>query len=175
MRRAVLLHFLQTDPILFQAGDVNVYRYVKNRVTRLTDPLGLEGWGQWQPPASAPYPTQQGNQNLVNGLQQQQSQLANGMTGLAAAGAVVATAGLIADAAAVGALTEAANLALANPATVAGLATAASNFIPGSSPYPSDPSDIWDVGSSAANLLLDLINDLMNNDGENTNSNDQCP
>ena len=33
--------FLQTDPIRFDAGDVNIYRYVGNGVTRLKDPYGL--------------------------------------------------------------------------------------------------------------------------------------
>ena len=33
--------FLQTDPILFDAGDVNVYRYVSNSPTLQTDPYGL--------------------------------------------------------------------------------------------------------------------------------------
>ncbi len=33
--------FLQTDPIRFDAGDVNLYRYVGNGVTRLKDPSGL--------------------------------------------------------------------------------------------------------------------------------------
>jgi RHS repeat-associated protein len=38
---AELGRFLQTDPIQFDAGDVNLYRYVKNYVTRLIDPFGL--------------------------------------------------------------------------------------------------------------------------------------
>jgi len=33
--------FLQKDPVGFNAGDVNVYRYVKNRPTRFIDPSGL--------------------------------------------------------------------------------------------------------------------------------------
>jgi len=38
--------FLQKDPIGFKAGDVNLFRYVKNRPTRLRDPLGLFGDGR---------------------------------------------------------------------------------------------------------------------------------
>jgi RHS repeat-associated protein len=38
---AELGRFLQKDPIRFDAGDVNLYRYVKNYVTRLIDPFGL--------------------------------------------------------------------------------------------------------------------------------------
>ena len=34
--------FLQTDPIRFQAGDVNIYRYVSNNPVNWTDPLGLD-------------------------------------------------------------------------------------------------------------------------------------
>jgi RHS repeat-associated protein len=34
--------FLQTDPIRFEAGDVNLYRYVGNRASISSDPLGLE-------------------------------------------------------------------------------------------------------------------------------------
>jgi RHS repeat-associated protein len=39
--------FLQTDPIRFSAGDVNLYRYVGNNPVNLADPLGLWGigWG----------------------------------------------------------------------------------------------------------------------------------
>ncbi len=33
--------FLQTDPIRFSAGDVNIYRYCGNRVNTHTDPMGL--------------------------------------------------------------------------------------------------------------------------------------
>ena len=35
-------NFLQSDPIRFAAGDVNIYRYVGNRVLAFVDPLGLE-------------------------------------------------------------------------------------------------------------------------------------
>lgn len=33
--------FLQTDPLRFDAGDYNIYRYVGNNATNYTDPLGL--------------------------------------------------------------------------------------------------------------------------------------
>jgi RHS repeat-associated protein len=39
---AELGRFLQTDPIQFDAGDVNLYRYVSNNSTRWIDPNGLE-------------------------------------------------------------------------------------------------------------------------------------
>jgi RHS repeat-associated protein len=39
---AELGRFLQTDPIRFEAGDGNLYRYVSNRPVNLNDPLGLE-------------------------------------------------------------------------------------------------------------------------------------
>jgi hypothetical protein len=47
---AELGRFLQTDPIQFDAGDVNLYRYVSNYPTNLIDSSGLsagaavEGW-----------------------------------------------------------------------------------------------------------------------------------
>jgi hypothetical protein len=37
---AELGRFLQTDPIRFDAGDLNLYRYVGNSPTMLTDPSG---------------------------------------------------------------------------------------------------------------------------------------
>jgi RHS repeat-associated protein len=37
--------FLQTDPIRFGAGDVNLYRYVNNNAAGSIDPLGLETQG----------------------------------------------------------------------------------------------------------------------------------
>jgi RHS repeat-associated protein len=36
--------FLQTDPIRFRAGDINLYRYVANNPVNLVDPLGLFWW-----------------------------------------------------------------------------------------------------------------------------------
>jgi RHS repeat-associated protein len=38
---AELGRFLQTDPIRFDAGDGNLYRYVGNRSSLLIDPMGL--------------------------------------------------------------------------------------------------------------------------------------
>lgn len=38
---AELGRFMQTDPIRFRAGDVNIYRYVNNISTGFTDPFGL--------------------------------------------------------------------------------------------------------------------------------------
>jgi RHS repeat-associated protein len=38
---ATLGRFLQTDPIRFQAGDINIYRYVGNSPVNGTDPMGL--------------------------------------------------------------------------------------------------------------------------------------
>ena len=41
--------FLQTDPIRFAAGDVNIYRYVFNNAVNLSDPLGLiVSCGPWR-------------------------------------------------------------------------------------------------------------------------------
>lgn len=41
MYTAKLGRFMQTDPIGFNGGDVNIYRYVSNNVVNTTDPLGL--------------------------------------------------------------------------------------------------------------------------------------
>jgi len=38
--------WLQQDPIGFRAGDANLYRYVGNKPTNMTDPSGLAGWGR---------------------------------------------------------------------------------------------------------------------------------
>jgi len=35
--------FIQTDPIRFDAGDGNIYRYVGNNPVNLIDPMGLQG------------------------------------------------------------------------------------------------------------------------------------
>jgi uncharacterized protein RhaS with RHS repeats len=47
--------WLQEDPVGFEAGDANLYRYVLNNPTNLTDPNGLEALAiqapapDWQP------------------------------------------------------------------------------------------------------------------------------
>jgi len=41
---AELGRFLQTDPIRFSAGDVNIYRYCFNMLSTGRDPFGLEWW-----------------------------------------------------------------------------------------------------------------------------------
>jgi len=41
-----LARFLQTDPIRFHANDLNLYRYVNNNYTNLTDPYG-KAWLNW--------------------------------------------------------------------------------------------------------------------------------
>ncbi|MFZ5495395.1 MAG: RHS repeat-associated core domain-containing protein [Verrucomicrobiota bacterium] len=48
---AELGRFLQTDPIRFSTGDINVYRYVENRLLFYTDPNGED----WVRPATEPY------------------------------------------------------------------------------------------------------------------------
>lgn len=40
-----LKRFITEDPIRFESGDVNWYRYVGNDPVNVTDPLGLEGMG----------------------------------------------------------------------------------------------------------------------------------
>ena len=44
MYDATLGRFISQDPIGFRAGDQNLYRYVRNRVTTSVDPLGTEEW-----------------------------------------------------------------------------------------------------------------------------------
>ena len=41
MYSAAMGRFLQPDPIRFDAGDVNIYRYVQNNMVNATDPYGL--------------------------------------------------------------------------------------------------------------------------------------
>ena len=41
---ADLGRFIQADPIRFDAGDVNIYRYVFNNPLRWVDPMGLSWW-----------------------------------------------------------------------------------------------------------------------------------
>jgi RHS repeat-associated protein len=73
---AELGRFLQTDPIRFEAGDVNLVRYVGNRVSLLTDPLGLLPPGvpieldpsfQTSPPGNSP-PTSNLRPNLASAV-----------------------------------------------------------------------------------------------------------
>jgi RHS repeat-associated protein len=49
---AELGRFLQTDPIRFDAGDVNLYRYVANNPVNGVDPLGLAAGWNWLPGAA---------------------------------------------------------------------------------------------------------------------------
>jgi len=42
---AQLGRFLQTDPVKFYAGDLNLYRYLGNDFLNLSDPEGLATWG----------------------------------------------------------------------------------------------------------------------------------
>ena len=36
--------FISEDPISFESGDANLYRYVENNLVNTVDPLGLEGF-----------------------------------------------------------------------------------------------------------------------------------
>jgi RHS repeat-associated protein len=49
---AELGRFLQTDPIRFEAGDGNLYRYVANNPVNGVDPLGLAAGWNWLPGAA---------------------------------------------------------------------------------------------------------------------------
>ena len=39
--------FITEDPIGFEAGDTNAYRYIGNNPTSKTDPTGLMDWSKW--------------------------------------------------------------------------------------------------------------------------------
>jgi RHS repeat-associated protein len=52
---AELGRFLQTDPIRFEAGDGNLYRYVNNNSSAWFDPFGLFDWGYEGPNHEPPY------------------------------------------------------------------------------------------------------------------------
>jgi RHS repeat-associated protein len=41
--------WMSQDPLGFDAGDSNLYRYVKNQPTVATDPSGFQGWALWAP------------------------------------------------------------------------------------------------------------------------------
>src|SRR5260370_12738648 len=63
--------FIENDPLGFNAGDTNLYRFVANDPTRLSDPLGLEkpkpgapGWSGWPSWFTAP---SLGNPSWTNG------------------------------------------------------------------------------------------------------------
>jgi RHS repeat-associated protein len=53
--------WLNQDPIGFGGGDVNLYRYVGNKVTTHIDPSGLFDWFSWVPPEVKAYPGQVGS------------------------------------------------------------------------------------------------------------------
>ena len=55
---AILGRFLQTDPMRFNAGDVNIYRYVSNNPVNHVDPSGLNG-PYIPPPNPSPIPLPQ--------------------------------------------------------------------------------------------------------------------
>ncbi len=57
MYSADLGRFLQTDPLRFDAGDVNIYRYCGNNVLNLTDGMGLCGNKYFTPSPEPPAPT----------------------------------------------------------------------------------------------------------------------
>lgn len=60
---AGLGRFMQTDPIRFEGDATNLYRYVGNRVTEKTDPLGLASCckGVYTPDYSGEFPTTKDN------------------------------------------------------------------------------------------------------------------
>jgi RHS repeat-associated protein len=43
---AQLGRFVSRDPIMYRAGDLNLYRYVLNAVLHMLDPFGLDDWDQ---------------------------------------------------------------------------------------------------------------------------------
>jgi RHS repeat-associated protein len=45
--------WLQNDPTRYEAGDMNLFRYVRDNPGNLTDPLGLKGGHHWFPQAKA--------------------------------------------------------------------------------------------------------------------------
>jgi RHS repeat-associated protein len=47
--------FLQTDPLGFDAGDMNLFRYCADDPVDKTDPTGLWGWSVMSPPIASPY------------------------------------------------------------------------------------------------------------------------
>jgi RHS repeat-associated protein len=70
---AELGRFLQMDPIKFDAGDPNIYRYVGNDPVNWTDPSGLDIWvGNWGPHQNInvgnPNGNSQGNFSMTFGV-----------------------------------------------------------------------------------------------------------
>lgn len=57
--------FLQSDPIRFNAGDVNLYRYVANNPINLSDPLGLWGIGFYSSDLSSGFNIGVGNPTVA--------------------------------------------------------------------------------------------------------------
>jgi RHS repeat-associated protein len=58
--------WLQPDPIIFRAGDPNIYRLVQNDPTNAADPTGLEGPGPAVGPAVGPVVVHQADPNPLS-------------------------------------------------------------------------------------------------------------
>ena len=79
--------FLQTDPIRFDAGDGNIYRYVFNTPVNWVDPLGLQGGTYNQRTGGSANPGKNAYQPKAP------STIAKNVTGGIAAGAVAGSKG----------------------------------------------------------------------------------
>ncbi|MCE9588883.1 MAG: RHS repeat-associated core domain-containing protein [Verrucomicrobia bacterium] len=161
---ATLGRFLQTDPIRFEAGDINIYRYVGNGPVSGTDPMGLC-------PFNPAYNPGLGNNNVLGGgyapnLPGGTDPGANfkGL-GIAALGAAaIATGGeaLVAAAPAIGALATAGfnaavGYAIQNPQQVVNAANNLGNVIEGAI-YPTPPSNRAQLLGNIGSIIYNSIN-----------------
>lgn len=171
----VLGRFLQTDPIRFSAGDINIYCYVGNNSVNWTDSSGLlpgasneqyrkvasSGYGSFGNHYTPPTAAQKYNE-VRNDLIESGKNLGAATLGTGAAVAAVVYGPAIITA------------ALVNPEVAVGALSAASNLLPDSPPYPSDFTDKYDVVSSAIiNAIEELMKKEDKEDPANSDKNDK--
>ncbi len=183
--------FLQTDPIRFDAGDINIYRYCGNNPIQSCDPFGLADELNDPLLGTNSFPTNAINENgnaqpsTAQAYSGGMDALMTSFVGASLAPAAIASAaiGVTEGTAAVAAAIDAAPAATvaainaANSETANGIATDALNLLAplvglDGGPIPGNPSDPWDAVSTA---ISDLLSDWADNPPPPVPDPNPCP